>query len=444
VRHSECKILLRCAWGLLPSVLGLALCSPAFPQKSSEYGGFVRETAQIFARKPNSSDTYVNGTGQFQFWYRATIQERFSFRGAVDFQLDTHGDVDRDRWFDLSQRGLRRPAGALSELYLDAKLGHVDLRVGKQQIRWGRADGLNPTDNLIPYDYLDTFSDVRLAVPALKTDVYLGQANFGFVWIPFYTPTRLPLIGQRWFPYLPSQVLVPVNQNLVPVNLRYQDTQGPMPAGTLGNGQWGIRYNQILSKSEFSLSYFDGFDDIPYYRPNVTPLVSTSRDLSALVSLRREYFRVRVAGIDFASSIGPLGVRGEAAYFDQTDPNNLDHMIFVIGVDKSWGDWSALIQYTGQKLSRQIDGVTVFPDLGLRSTMICRVERTLGPSRSIEIRGALGLRDRGFLLQPTYSLALSNRWRLKVGANVFAGEQNSYLGQFRDSSHANIQLTYAF
>jgi hypothetical protein len=217
-----------------------------------------------------------------------------------------------------------------------------------------------------------------------------------------------------------------------------------MPARTLGNGQWGIRYNQVLSKGEFSLSYFDGFDDIPYYRSNITPLLSAALDSSALISLRREYFRLRVAGIDFATQAGLLGIRGEAAYFDQTDPYNLDHMVFVIGADTSWGDWSAIVQYAGQKLSGRIESMAVFPDLGLRSTVICRIERTLGPSRSIEIKGALRLRDGDFLLQPTYSVALSNRWRLKVGAIVFAGEQDSYWGQFRDSSHVNIQFSYAF
>lgn len=238
MHHSQCKISLRFAWGLIPSVLGLVLCSPAFCQTSSEYGGLVQETAQIFTQEPNSSDTYLNGISQFQFWYRATIQDRFSFRSTFDFQLDTHHDVDRDRWFDLSQRGLRRPAGALSELYLDAKLGRVDLRVGKQQIRWGRADGFNPTDNLIPYDYLDTFSDVRVAVPALKTDIYLAQTNLEFVWIPFYTPTRLPLLGQRWFPHLPSQALISENQNMVPVDLRYQDQ--PRSNACADTGQWAV------------------------------------------------------------------------------------------------------------------------------------------------------------------------------------------------------------
>jgi hypothetical protein len=421
----------------LPIVLWLAFSPAARSQHSWEYGGFLQGSGQVYAQTPNPSDAYAEGTAHFQLWGRAVFSKRFSWRGTIDFQLDTHGNVDRGRWLDLEQRGIRKPAGAVSEFYLDARFGRVDLRIGRQRIRWGRADGFNPTDNIISYDYLDTFSDERLPVTAVKADAYFGRANFEWTWVPFYTPTRLPVLGQRWFPQLPSSA-----QGFA---LEYRDLLGPLPAKTLGNSQWGVRYNQVLSKGEFSFSYYDGFDDIPFFRSLVTPLpVSASQQPRALVYLNREYYRVHVAGLDFATEIGPLGVRGEAAYFDQTDPNNLDHWLYVIGVDKTWGDWFAILQFAGQKTNGRLAGKALFPDLGLGSTLIYRVERSLGPSRSIEAKGGLRLRDGDFFLQPIYSVALSNRWRLKIGATLFGGDRSGYLGQFRDNSHANLQLTYAF
>lgn len=408
----------------------------------------MRSSGQVYAGKPNASDARAIGTSQFQLWCRATLNSRFSWRGTLDFQLDTHGNIDRRRWADVSQREMHQPAGAISELYLDAKFGRLDLRLGKQQIRWGRADGFNPTDNLIPYDYVDTFSDTRLAVPTLKANAYFGHSNIEGVWLPFYMPTRLPFLGQRWFPRLPTTVRMPLAPGMVPVDLdlTYRDLGGPLPARTFGNGQWGVRFNQTVRRGEFSFSYFDGFDDLPYFRASVRPIptFAPSSRPPALVSLNREYYRVRIAGFDFASAIGPFGVRGEAAYFDQTNPNNLDHLLYVIGIDKSWGDWFAIVQYAGQKVNGSAPNAAVFPDLGLRSTMICRIERTLGPSRSLEIKGALRLRDGDFFLQPLYSVALSNSWRLKVGAAIFAGAKDTYLGQFRDNSNVNVQLAYTF
>jgi hypothetical protein len=424
-------------WVGIPLALWLLFSPAAYSQNSWEYGGFLQESAQVYAKTPNPSDAYSEANAHFQFWCRAQVSKKLSWRGAFDIRLDTHKNVDRGRWADLTQRGIQQPAGAVSEFYLDARLSHLGLRLGKQQIRWGRADGFNPTDNIIPYDYIDTFAEERLAVTALKADAYFKRASFEGVWIPFYTPTRLPIFGQRWFPRLPAS---PQGFDLI-----YRDQRGPLPAQTFGNGQWGVRYSQVVSRGEFSFSYFDGLDDIPFFRPSIALLSFASPErLRAQIALGREYYRVRVAGFDFASDLGPIGIRGEAAYFDQTDPNNLDHVLYVVGVDKNWRDWFVILQYAGQKVNGRLAGQAVFPDLGLRSSMIYRVERTLGPSRSIEIKGVLRLRDGDFLLQPIYSVALSNNWRLKLGATVFAGSKNTYLGQSRDSSHLNLQLTYSY
>lgn len=431
------------------SISALCLCSFicgfAFAQKPFEAGGFLDTSSVVYARTPNPSDAYAAGATHFQLWSHAKLSDRISWRGQVDFRLDTHLDVDRHRWLDLSERGLRRPAGEISEFYFDLKLGRVDLRAGKQQIRWGRADGYNPTDNLLPYDYLDTFNDERLAVPALKADAYLGKAQLEAAWAPFYTPTRLPLFGQRWFPRLPTTQTVSLAPQEPPteVELSYRDAGGALPARTFGNGQWGIRWNQLLPRAEFSFSYFDGFDDIAFFRPSIMPVLLAPQP-QFLVSLNREYFRVRVAGADFASELGPFGIRGEMAYFDQTDPTNLDRLLFVVGLDRSWGDWFAIVQYMGQKVSGSAQNEPVFPDLGLRSTMLWRVERTLSPSRSLEVKGALRLRDGDFFIQPMYSVALANKWRLKIGATIFGGPEDGYLGQFRDNSHLIVQLRYTF
>ena len=57
----------------------------------------------------------------------------------------------------------------MREAYVNAYLGPFDLRLGKQIIVWGRADALNPTNNLTPVDF-------RIRSP-LEDDIRLGNVG---------------------------------------------------------------------------------------------------------------------------------------------------------------------------------------------------------------------------------------------------------------------------
>jgi hypothetical protein len=54
------------------------------------------------------------------------------------------------------------------------------------------------------------------------------------------------------------------------------------------------------------------------------------------------------------------------------------------------------------------------------------------------------LLDGDLFLQPVYSVALSNGWKVKIGGAAFAGKKGGYLGQFRDNSRLNLDLIYSW
>jgi hypothetical protein len=316
-----------------------AWLSSALAETTWEYGGFMESRAEVYPQRPNAEDTHALALWQAQLWSQGSLHQRLSWRASMDFRLDTHDNVDRDRWLDLDQRGLQQPAGSLRELYATVKLGAVDVRLGKQEIRWGRADGFNPTDNLVPYDYLNIVEEERIPVPAVKADAYIGDTHLEASWLPWFTPTRLPLLNQRWFPRLPTSTKAPLGPagEEVDVDLTFQDGHIDFLARTFGNGQWGVRWNQVVRGGEVSISYFDGFDDFPFFRPSTAILPVLTPRRQALVSLDREYHPTQVFGADFASGLGPFGMRGELAYFDveQGDLDNRDRLAFVIGLDRN-------------------------------------------------------------------------------------------------------------
>jgi hypothetical protein len=414
-------------------------------EKAWKYPGSLELTGRLYGDRPHPADTRALLDLRGQIGIQGPIRRWLSVHGRWDLRADTHTDVDEGRWLDVDQRGLRPAAGTLDELYLDLELRHVDVRLGTQEIRWGRADGFNPTDNINPIDYADPFSPRRLGVPAIRVDADFGRTGVQGVWVPFFAPTRLPLLGKRWFPALPRTALAPLGPSgeEIPVDVTYREGTRVFPARTLGNGQWGVRWNQLLPRGEFSLSYLYAFNDIGFYR-TATGVELGGPAPELVLVLNREYHRVGILGFDFASELGPVGIRGEMALRNETDPDNLDRFVYIVGLDRRWKDWLLVVQYTDRAGGDTAGSTPVFPDLGLRSTLLSHIERTLGPTQSLELRSAFRLRDGDFLLQLRYSRALTDRWRLELGGALFGGPRAGYLGQYRGNDDLTFRLRYAF
>ncbi len=67
----------------------------------------------------------------------------------------------------------------LREAYMDIFFESVDIRIGKQQIIWGKADGVFITDIVSPKDLseflLRDFDEIRMGVTGAKFDYYLND-----------------------------------------------------------------------------------------------------------------------------------------------------------------------------------------------------------------------------------------------------------------------------
>ena len=95
---------------------------------------------------------------------------------------------------------LYRPREAYLELYFDT----FDLRVGRQIISWGRADGTFITDILTPVDLREfltqDFNDLRVGLTAANLTRYFGSNFAQLVVSPVFNPNQIPSGSSRWFP----------------------------------------------------------------------------------------------------------------------------------------------------------------------------------------------------------------------------------------------------
>ena len=231
----------------------------------------------------------------------------------------------------------RPPSNALpnlDEAYLDLYFPAVDLRLGRQVVRWGTADGINPTDVINPRSVsLEALIDreVRsLPVPAVRAAFSprpaLGLTAVGvadFVAAPF--PTEGVYEMARAAVEKP-----PLGGTLAPDWL----TLGPTPSG--GPWELAVRAEGMVRGYNVYLSYFNGYDDFP-----ALWMAPTGQ---ATWRVRGEYRRQQQFGLAAAGTVGDAGVWAEAAY---TLPERLSVLDIppptVVALSTNQGTWQAVV-----------------------------------------------------------------------------------------------------
>jgi hypothetical protein len=271
--------------------------------------------------------------------------------GELDLTLrtakETYGDgfAEARIRYGLQADGVTATVLDLREAYVNTYLGPLHLRLGQQIIVWGRADALNPTNNLTPLDFRihsPLEDDIRLGNAGARAFLRFAPFRLEGVWMPLYLPTELPVVQ------LPQ----------------YVSYGAPLfPSLNLKDGTEAVRLHLELPAIEMSVSYLHGFALLPGL--SVSPMgitltadmnnvPSTTTPPSVLVS--RTAYEQQVLGFDFSTSLGEVAtLRGEAAYrrpYNWDGP--ADHHIafpdlqYTIGADHTFGPLSVIVQYMGR------------------------------------------------------------------------------------------------
>jgi hypothetical protein len=239
---------------------------------------------------------------------------------------------------------------ALKEAYVDYFGDRFDLRLGRQIVVWGKADGFSITDIVSPKDYGRfvgvEYEDTRLAVDGVRLR-YLGNVFcLEGIWIPSFAPSLLPED-----PANPLTASYPeeadFGSGIKPVN--YTVVQADAPVAFL-DSEAALRASVYLPLMDFSLSFFSGWDDEAAVRQT---LVTNAGNYE--ITVEPEYYRIWMAGIDAAVPAGSVVLRTEAALigdrrFTRDDPFEVpvkkSQLKALAGVDWNPGyGWSLTAQY---------------------------------------------------------------------------------------------------
>jgi hypothetical protein len=344
------------------------------------------------------------------------------WNASLDVRFDTHRQVEREARLDWGDRGLRRPAVSVRRLSAVMNRGPLTLEVGKQFIRWGKADILNPTDRFAPRDFLSVVTNDFLAVPAARATMEFGRDTFDLVWQPRFTPSRAPLLSQRWT-VLPEAVNA----------LALRDAGARHPGGS----QFGGRWNHFWRGGEFSVSYFDGRNHLPQFD------IWTGSQLLP-VGFQRYFPRLRQYGADAAAPLRWFTVKAEAAYFTAPDQQADSFFQGVIQLERQSGEWNFVGGYAGERTTARRSRVQFAPDRGLTKAFLGRAGYTIDVNRSFAVEFAVRRNGDGAWVRTEYSQAFGQHWRATGGFTWIAGNAGDFLGQYRRNSHISLGLRYSF
>ena len=386
-----------------------------------EVDGFVRNyTGVLF----NSGDfSIVQNTVDLTLKHK---REKVSF-SANPFYYQYPG---KDDYFDFR------------ELYMDVYSNKLDLRIGKQQIIWGQADGVFVTDIVSPLNLTEfllwDFNEIRQGVTAVKMKYYPHKDHdLEIVWIPVFTPTILPDENSIW---RPSQEFA------APPTFDYSKVKIP---SNIENGELFLRYS--LSKSVIDLHLIGAYTWDDAQSMHVQKQIDSTMSLTGII-ITPSHHRLMMGGGNFSSTIGGFILRGEAAYyygkyFQTTDPTVNDALVqknylnYIVGLDKTIGDWKISSQFIQKIIFEYNDLMTNDKEDNLMTIM---VNRTLFREQlRLELFSYIGLNNGDALVRIRGYYFPHDGMSIELGTNIFVGDKGTF-GQYNNNDMVYARVKYSF
>ena len=370
------------------------------------------------------ADAYDTGAPGFQGWFRATYtldaQPRrwFFVKLASIFELDTHGDFERNTIYDDPDRDLTCAPLRFRDLALGFRAGETTIVVGRQRLTWKRATFVNPTDNLSPRDWTDPLDERRLSPWAVDATWEHERWSVEGSLVPRYAPSRLPQLNGRWFETQP-----------VPIELSWGDAVfPPVSWDTL---QGAVRGGYRGSRGEIRASYFRGFDDAPRVTPDVT-------------TLNRAFLKLEVAGLDGEVLAGPFVFRGEAGYFHFPGGSDNGYALYQVEGEWSRSGWRVIAGYGGAVGGDPSSSDPASLDQAFLPAVFLYVEKGEATEWQIAFDATMGTEERDSWVRVSGSYPFNGHVRAGGEVDLISGDVGTFWGRWRNNDRLRAFVSFDF
>jgi len=348
------------------------------------------------------------------------------------------------------------PVPYLNQLIREASVrmfvGPATVEMGLLRRVWGKGDALHVVDVLNSTDYSDLGSsgylDSRIAVPMVVLEAaFRRQGLLEVAYVPVLVADRIPADG-RWAPAEYTELLALAAAGVTLV--------APPARTTLDSAQVGVRLSDTFGPLDLGLIYYYGY------------LKQPSVDQTAIIpapipggTITLDYDRVHVAGAEVAAVVGPLNLRGEAAYYATPDTEGNDPGVSNASVRYLAG-FDVNIPISNVNLNAQVHGsITLSRDQidsngpidfehdgeGVYTSHLiaASLRDTYADERfTVELSGAWHVETGDFVFRPALTVGFGDVLAMRIGGTLFEGNADTYLGQFDENDFLQIELTYDY
>ena len=331
----------------------------------------------------------------------------------------------------------------MQEAWFDYTAEFWAFRIGRQISAWGKADGLCVADVLCPKDNTAfaarDYSESRLGIDAARLSLKNENCTFDAWWIPFFTPSALPLSDEN-----------PLKKTLF-TTMQFSDDDISLPETNVKNGEYAIKASAYLASFDVSLYGFYGWEDEPTV--SYVPIVENATPVGAHIS--GEYERMVMLAADAAIPAGETVLRFEGAFFPlrhfgTSAESQISALLLgaeaeksvrrnqvkaLAGIDWMPSSWTITAQYYADAIFGDIDALERPRYEHLATLSVSR--SFFGETLTLSLDGILGLNDFDSAIQAGAEYSLSDHITLSVEADFFSkgkdGKTGMY-GAYRDLS----------
>jgi len=402
-----------------------------------------------------SADTKEDNA--FEDLYQNHVQGQLDFTlrlsQAVEMKLGVGGDYyaygREDNWSDDADF-------RLFDAYVNLNGKWANLKLGNQIVRWGKADGFSPLDNLNPEDFRDGVGgrreDRKLQIPMVNLEIFAAGFTLQGIYIPYFFESKYDIRETDW------ALLDHYEAQIGSVRVIEEN-----PENTFENGEGGARLSSTIGRVDYAFSYYYGLEDVGTLDTLAVPQgfdpTFSDRVIRDLVQfanttdqpIRLLHDRQQIVGFEFETTASVFGVRGDAAYTDRVSfiTEQLQRVRkpvfqYVVGADYNGPASVYLNVQFGQAFIDDFDDTILLAREWSSSVSGTISKGFINDDFKLEFRWYYDFDGDGTLYNPRFIIDYWQNVTIELGAEIFNGTDVNALGFYRDNDQGYLRVEWRF